>query len=131
MSCTNGVCKGSHMEQWHVQDNAASMITNLRTEAEKFLSGFYSTHSRFEKNSFMIMHRRFIKNHALHINNEISLHGFRAEEFHQRWESVVQEINATGTYELTNEELKFGVQTAWRNASRCSARIQWKNLVTL
>ena len=79
----------------------------------------------------MIMHRRFIKNHALHINNEISLHGFRAEEFHQRWESVVQEINTTGTYELTNEELKFGVQTAWRNASRCSARIQWKNLVTL
>ena len=55
---------------------------------------------------------------------------FRSKEFHSRWEHVLHEINSSGTYELSNEELKFGVQTAWRNASRCSARIQWKNLVS-
>ena len=46
MSCTNGVCKGSYMEQWNVQDNPASMVGNLREEAEKFLRNFYSSHDR-------------------------------------------------------------------------------------
>lgn len=30
---------------------------------------------------------------------------------------------------MTTEELEYGVKTAWRNAARCSARIQWKNLI--
>ena len=59
----------------------------------------------------------------------MSFHFFRLKEYPKRWETVLREINTAGTYELTAEELKFGVQTAWRNASRCSARIQWKNLV--
>ena len=41
-----------------------------------------------------------------------------------------REIKATGTYELTHEELEYGVQLCWRNEPRCSARIQWKNLVS-
>ncbi len=30
---------------------------------------------------------------------------------------------------MTFEELEFGVKSAWRNATRCSARIQWNNLI--
>ena len=46
MSCTNSVCKGSYLDQWNVQDNPASMVVNLREEAEKFLRNFYLSHDR-------------------------------------------------------------------------------------
>ena len=48
--------------------------------------------------------------------------------FQQRWQRVETEIEETGSYELTREELEFGAQTAWRNAARCPARVSWSNL---
>ena len=56
---------------------------------------------------------------------------YRTDEFQTRWSAVKREIKSTGTYELTHEELEYGVQLCWRNEPRCSARIQWKNLVSL
>ena len=53
----------------------------------------------------------------------------RSEEFAARWEAVEKSILETGTYDLTYEELEYGVQLAWRNEPRCTARIQWGNLV--
>ena len=58
------------------------------------------------------------------------LYTLRSDEFQTRWSAVKREIKATGTYELTHEELEYGVQLCWRNEPRCSARIQWKNLVS-
>ena len=55
---------------------------------------------------------------------------FRSAEFLPRWESVERDILETGTYDLTFEELEYGVQLAWRNEPRCTARIQWGNLVS-
>merc|ERR1711970_1137197 len=46
----------------------------------------------------------------------------------ERMLEITEQINETGTYELGTEELQFGAQTAWRNASRCPARVIWKNL---
>ena len=54
-----------------------------------------------------------------------------SEKFSHRMERVKQEIEGTGTYELTKEELEFGAATAWRNASRCPARVIWRNLKLL
>ena len=54
----------------------------------------------------------------------------RSEEFASRWETVEKSILETGTYDLTFEELEYGVQLAWRNEPRCTARIQWGNLVS-
>ena len=54
----------------------------------------------------------------------------RTDEFQARWSAVKREIDETGTYDLTFEELEYGVQLCWRNEPRCSARIQWKNLVS-
>ena len=54
----------------------------------------------------------------------------RAEEFASRWELVEKSILETGTYDLTFEELEYGVQLAWRNEPRCTARIQWGNLAS-
>ena len=42
-----------------------------------------------------------------------------------------KDILETGTYDLTVEELEYGVQLAWRNEPRCTARIQWGNLVRI
>ncbi|XP_030632223.1 nitric oxide synthase 2b, inducible [Chanos chanos] len=52
----------------------------------------------------------------------------RTEEHLARIEEVAIEIDATGTYHLTAEELAFGAKQAWRNAPRCIGRIQWSNL---
>uniref|UniRef100_A0A674D2Q0 Nitric oxide synthase n=1 Tax=Salmo trutta TaxID=8032 RepID=A0A674D2Q0_SALTR len=43
-------------------------------------------------------------------------------------EEITMEIDSTGTYQLTIEELAFGARQAWRNAPRCIGRIQWSNL---
>ncbi|KAJ8383900.1 hypothetical protein AAFF_G00213630 [Aldrovandia affinis] len=50
------------------------------------------------------------------------------KEHLSRVEAVALEIETTGTYQLTAEELAFGAKQAWRNAPRCIGRIQWSNL---
>ncbi|NXA04756.1 NOS2 protein, partial [Sapayoa aenigma] len=45
-----------------------------------------------------------------------------------RQKTVSREIEATGTYHLTKDELTFAAKQAWRNAPRCIGRIQWSNL---
>ncbi|XP_036392410.1 nitric oxide synthase 2b, inducible [Megalops cyprinoides] len=45
-----------------------------------------------------------------------------------RVNAIAMEIETTGTYQLTAEELEFGAKQAWRNAPRCIGRIQWSNL---
>ncbi|KAL2088551.1 hypothetical protein ACEWY4_015450 [Coilia grayii] len=61
-------------------------------------------------------------------HKSIVLYSFRIEEHLARIEQVSSEIHATGTYQLTTEELAFGAKQAWRNAPRCIGRIQWSNL---
>ncbi|XP_063002916.1 nitric oxide synthase, inducible [Elgaria multicarinata webbii] len=46
----------------------------------------------------------------------------------RRLEAVAEEIERTGTYQLTGDELIFATKQAWRNAPRCVGRIQWSNL---
>ena len=41
---------------------------------------------------------------------------------------VRREIDATGTYWHTSEELAFGARVAWRNNSRCIGRLYWRSL---
>jgi nitric-oxide synthase len=41
---------------------------------------------------------------------------------------IRDEIDATGTYAHTSEELAFGARLAWRNAARCIGRLYWKSL---
>jgi nitric-oxide synthase len=42
--------------------------------------------------------------------------------------AVYREIEQTGTYWHTPEELAFGARVAWRNNSRCIGRLYWKSL---
>ena len=41
---------------------------------------------------------------------------------------VRREIEASGTYRHTEEELAFGARVAWRNSSRCIGRLYWNSL---
>ncbi|EIT84327.1 nitric-oxide synthase [Fictibacillus macauensis ZFHKF-1] len=50
------------------------------------------------------------------------------EEKAQRLEEVASDIKATGTYELTEEELTYGAKLAWRNSNRCIGRLFWQSL---
>lgn len=52
----------------------------------------------------------------------------KIEEHLARVEAVTKEIETTGTYQLTLDELSFATKLAWRNAPRCIGRIQWTNL---
>ncbi|XP_037348505.1 nitric oxide synthase, inducible [Talpa occidentalis] len=52
----------------------------------------------------------------------------KIEEHLARVEAVTKEIETTGTYQLTGDELIYATKQAWRNAPRCIGRIQWSNL---
>ena len=41
---------------------------------------------------------------------------------------VMREIDMTGTYWHTREELEFGARAAWRNNARCIGRLYWRSL---
>ncbi|MGZ8744430.1 MAG: nitric oxide synthase oxygenase [Nocardioides sp.] len=42
--------------------------------------------------------------------------------------AVVRQIDRTGTYWHTPEELAFGARVAWRNNARCIGRLYWRSL---
>ncbi|XP_051848310.1 nitric oxide synthase, inducible isoform X1 [Antechinus flavipes] len=52
----------------------------------------------------------------------------KIEQHLARVEAVTKEIETTGTYQLTEDELIYATKQAWRNAPRCIGRIQWSNL---
>jgi hypothetical protein len=46
-----------------------------------------------------------------------------------RWTEIKTQIEQTGTYVHTFDELQFGAKLAWRNSSRCIGRLFWNKLV--
>ena len=61
------------------------------------------------------------------------LEQFHAENPHAgpaapRIAEVLREIDATGTYRHTADELTFGARIAWRNNARCIGRLYWQSL---
>ncbi|XP_031428742.1 nitric oxide synthase, inducible-like [Clupea harengus] len=101
-SCSSEVCNGSIMTPkalWRSPPDGASDASDLLKQAVDFINQFYE--------SFKIS---------------------RTEDHLARLEEVSSEIDTTGTYQLTSEELAFGAKQAWRNAPRCIGRIQWSNL---
>ena len=51
-----------------------------------------------------------------------------AEPAGRRIRVVLSEIERTGTYTHTLDELTFGARVAWRNAARCIGRLYWRSL---
>ena len=49
--------------------------------------------------------------------------------FAARWAQVSSEIERTGTYVQSYDELSFGAKLAWRNTTRCIGRLFWNGLM--
>jgi nitric-oxide synthase len=49
--------------------------------------------------------------------------------FAARWAQVSAEIERTGTYVQSYDELSFGAKLAWRNSTRCIGRLFWNGLM--
>lgn len=54
--------------------------------------------------------------------------GKTEEGMYRRLEEIKQEIEETGTYQHTFEELEHGAKLAWRNSNRCIGRLFWNSL---
>jgi nitric-oxide synthase len=54
--------------------------------------------------------------------------GKSSEEIFRRITEATDEINNTGTYAHTFEELEQGARMAWRNNNRCIGRLFWNSL---
>ncbi|MBP1992056.1 nitric oxide synthase oxygenase [Paenibacillus eucommiae] len=54
--------------------------------------------------------------------------GKSQQEMEQRQLEVLEEINTSGFYEHTKEELEYGAKMAWRNSNRCIGRFFWESL---
>ncbi|WP_019243317.1 MULTISPECIES: nitric oxide synthase oxygenase [Bacillus] len=52
----------------------------------------------------------------------------RENEIDERLAVINREINQTGTYSHTFEELIYGARVAWRNSNRCIGRLFWESL---
>ncbi|TVR76072.1 MAG: nitric oxide synthase [Sphaerobacteraceae bacterium] len=50
------------------------------------------------------------------------------DDIDQRIESIKCEIDATGQYIHTHDELEHGARMAWRNSNRCIGRMPWRSL---
>ncbi|MCW0212943.1 MAG: nitric oxide synthase oxygenase [Pseudonocardia sp.] len=48
--------------------------------------------------------------------------------YEERLREVRTEIDETGSYDHTPEELAFGARVAWRNSARCIGRLYWNSL---
>lgn len=49
-------------------------------------------------------------------------------DLHERLHKIYCEIELTGTYTQTVEELAYGTRLAWRNSTRCIGRLTWQSL---
>ncbi|XP_050436127.1 nitric oxide synthase, salivary gland isoform X2 [Adelges cooleyi] len=97
-SCTHKACLGSVMSH-EFQNSIVRPKHEVLRLADDFLKQYFASIKRSNSPAHMV-----------------------------RWEQVQQEVNSTGTYQLTETELVFGAKLAWRNSSRCIGRIQWAKL---
>lgn len=53
--------------------------------------------------------------------------GLNSSEMNSRFKQIENEINESGTYTHTAEELTYGAKIAWRNSNRCIGRFSGIN----
>ncbi|MDI2130340.1 nitric oxide synthase oxygenase [Yinghuangia seranimata] len=61
-------------------------------------------------------------------HRETAAAGRGEEAFEARWREVRTQIDRSGTYTHTLDELTWGARVAWRNSARCIGRLYWNSL---
>mgnify|MGYP002777003173 CR=1 FL=1 len=77
----------------------------------------------------MLNQERLLKKAKQFLDLIANEQAWEPEDKERRWKEIQEEVKATGTYTQTYEELAYGTQVAWRNASKCVGRISWSNMV--
>jgi sulfite reductase alpha subunit-like flavoprotein/nitric oxide synthase oxygenase domain/subunit/hemoglobin-like flavoprotein len=77
----------------------------------------------------MINQERLLKKAKQFLDLISGEQAWEPEDKERRWKEIKEEVKATGIYTHTYEELAYGAQVAWRNASKCVGRIAWNNMV--
>lgn len=54
--------------------------------------------------------------------------GKEAAQLNMRLQAIKEEIEQSGTYSHTFEEIEYGAKVAWRNSNRCIGRLFWQTL---
>lgn len=54
--------------------------------------------------------------------------GLSEETIYNRQRTITDEIELTGTYTHTLEEITYGAKLAWRNSTKCIGRLFWETL---
>ncbi|XP_072944441.1 nitric oxide synthase-like [Epargyreus clarus] len=96
--CTERICQSSIMDIPN-RGNTPRSAEEVFEDAQRFLREYFSSIRR--------------ENSDAHL---------------ARLDEVQKELKQSGTYQLKTPELVFGAKLAWRNATRCIGRIQWKKL---
>jgi len=100
--CQDGMCHGSHMLKYDEALGGQEVPEeNVWEEAQDYINEFYYEHKLPEADR------------------------------DARLAAIKKELDATGYYTHTFDELSFGVKTAWRNARRCIMRSQWNTMTTI
>ncbi len=139
--CPVSTCFGALMQNDGSKRESYRSKDETLSQAVRFIEEYHMHEKKFA--NFSIYWSR------QNINKFSYLNSFSAEDLTIRLDEITRELNETGTYTPTTNELEFGARTAWRNASRVSAhtkdfvvfnqkkisnvlqcigRMQWKNL---
>jgi nitric-oxide synthase, bacterial len=65
---------------------------------------------------------------AIEFVEQFHLETTPAQTLDGRIDEIRRELDVTGTYTHTPDELAFGARVAWRNAARCIGRLYWNSL---
>ena len=124
MNCSPSVCHGSNTRVFAEAKEKLSK-EEILLGAREFLQQYYKEKKRFYSiRIFQIESNRIL----IYVINFANSSSNTKIDFESRWSEVSASIESRGSYDLTSDELEQGCKLAWRNASRCVGRIQWKNL---
>lgn len=77
------------------------------------------------------VNRPLIEEAGYFIQNCYAELGKTTTEIRDRINRIIEEVEETGTYMHTFEELEHGARMAWRNNNRCIGRLFWNTLTVL
>ena len=102
----------------------SNMKTQGRTIRTTYSKGIYSVGGTGATASLELLKEEIRAWHWIYCAEN-----YRPEMSARRWWQIEDELERTGTYWQSAEELEYGAKVAWRNSTRCIGRLHWQNLV--
>jgi nitric-oxide synthase len=101
---------------------AAPKLKRVRTSAK-------GDYEEIEDTSFFVDDQPHLIREAESFLRQMYFEKGVPEAFQARWDEVRKEIDETGSYVHTVEEITYGTRVAWRNSTRCVGRYFWGSMI--